>query len=168
MSDKRKTLTAWDDDTALQGPNAPKNDGHIEHLIRYLLTVYDRFGNTAITCDCKLQWGATALWKRDEQKKRITDLERDLAAAQEQLSECTKMLHGEHDAHMTCHRELDAAQERLRAAREMINECRRIPVLPFPDPDAHSWQAFGTAVHRAWSNIQRKLAAIDDAMKEKP
>jgi hypothetical protein len=81
----RKVLTAWPDDMALMGPNAPKNDGRIEHLIQYLLTVYERFGNTAITCDCDLQWGASALWKRDEQKERIEALERDLLACQERL-----------------------------------------------------------------------------------
>ena len=69
-------LTAWDDDTALRGPDAPKWDGHIEHLIRYLLTVHKRFGNTTVTVD--LQWGATALWKRDEQKERIVELEQEL------------------------------------------------------------------------------------------
>ena len=61
------------------GPNAPKWNGQIEHLIRYLLTVYKRIGNTAITAD--LQWGASALHKRDEQKERIEQLERALAAA---------------------------------------------------------------------------------------
>lgn len=67
------SLKAWGDDVALRGPEAPKWDGQIKHLIEYLLTVYKRFGNTAITAD--LQWGATALWKRDEQRQRIVDLE---------------------------------------------------------------------------------------------
>jgi hypothetical protein len=34
---------------------------------------------------CDLQWGASALWKRDEQKERIEALERDLLACQERL-----------------------------------------------------------------------------------
>jgi hypothetical protein len=57
----------------LRGEGAPKNNGQIKHLIEYLLTVYKRFGNTAVTCD--LQWGAVALHKRDAQKERIEQLE---------------------------------------------------------------------------------------------
>ena len=52
----RDQLEAWSDDTCLIGPEAPKNDGHIKHLICYLMTVYERFGNTAVTA--QLQWGA--------------------------------------------------------------------------------------------------------------
>lgn len=72
------TLQPWADDVPLRGERAPKNDGQIKHLIEYLLTVHKRFGNTAVTTS--LQWGATALWKRDEQAKRIAELEEQLAA----------------------------------------------------------------------------------------
>lgn len=71
-------LKAWGDDVALRGPNAPKNDGSIKHMIEYLLTVYERFGNTCITAN--LQWGATALWKQDELRKRVVELEAALSA----------------------------------------------------------------------------------------
>lgn len=71
-------LQAWSDDVALRGPDAPRNNGKIKHLIEYLLTVYKRFGDTAITCN--LQWGASACWKRDEQAKRIVELETDPVA----------------------------------------------------------------------------------------
>jgi hypothetical protein len=65
-------LKPWSGDTPLRGPEAPENDGHIEHLIQYLLSIHERFGNTAVTCD--LQWGATALHKRDAQKKLIEEI----------------------------------------------------------------------------------------------
>ena len=70
-------LKPWDG--PLRGPDAPKDDGHIEHLIRYLLTVHKRFGNTCITTD--LQWGAVALHKRDAQKLRIGELEKQIEDA---------------------------------------------------------------------------------------
>lgn len=72
-SSARPTVTAWGGDVALLGPEAPKSDGSIKHLIAYLLTVYERFGNTTVTFN--LKWGASALWKRDEQAKRIEELE---------------------------------------------------------------------------------------------
>ena len=71
-------LVAWSDDTALMGPEAPKWNGQIEHLICYLLTVHKRFGNTRITAN--LQWGATAMWKQDELREKNVELERTLAA----------------------------------------------------------------------------------------
>jgi hypothetical protein len=37
-------LKPWAGDVALRGPDAPKNDGTIEHLICYLLTVHKRAG----------------------------------------------------------------------------------------------------------------------------
>ena len=73
-----QNLTAWNNDVPLRGSDAPKDDGHIEYLIQYLLTVHRRFGNTAITCD--LQWGAPALRKRDEYRQRVVELEDELAA----------------------------------------------------------------------------------------
>jgi len=56
-------LKPFDDGVALAGPERPKDDGFIEHLIRYLLTVHKRFGNTCVTTN--LQWGATALHQMD-------------------------------------------------------------------------------------------------------
>jgi len=76
MSD-RPMPKPWGDDVALRGPDAPKNNGQIKHLIEYLLTVYKRFGNTAVTCD--LQWGASALWKRDELTSELTEARTQLA-----------------------------------------------------------------------------------------
>lgn len=76
MTQERKPLKAWGDDVALRGPDAPRNDGSIKHLIEYLLSVYDRFGNTTVTAD--LQWGATALHKLNEEKERIAELEAEI------------------------------------------------------------------------------------------
>lgn len=77
----KEALKAWGDDVALRGPDAPKNDGSIKHLIEYLLTVYERFGNTCVTTN--LQWGATALHKLSEERERIAELEAQLAARPE-------------------------------------------------------------------------------------
>lgn len=46
----------------------------------------------------------------------------------------------------------DQASGAMLASLEKI---RRTPSMPFPDPGAHSWQAWGRAVHRAWIDIQR-------------
>lgn len=62
-------------------------------------------------------------------------------------------------------------------AREALEKIRRIPSKPFPDPSAHSWEAWGRAVYRAWQEIQhiaaiaalqRPDAAGDGAMKSAP
>ena len=100
-------LTAWGDDVALLGPNAPKDDGKIKHLIEYLLTVYERFGNTRVTFK-GIQWGASALWKDDEQEKRIAELEAKLAAASARSAE-------PHDL-----TELLATKEALSKARDAL------------------------------------------------
>lgn len=89
--------TPFDDGTALAGPDAPKDDGQILHLIRYLLTVYKRFGNTAVTT--QLQWGSSALWKRDEQAKKIVELEARIAKADDQIVALKKRLAVEMDAY---------------------------------------------------------------------
>lgn len=80
---KTEDLKPWADDVALRGPNAPKNDGSVEHLIRYLLSVHQRFGNTCITCN--LQWGAAALWKRDEQRLQLIAAREALVKARDAL-----------------------------------------------------------------------------------
>lgn len=90
MSEKGYLLTAWDDDVALMGPDAPKWNGQIEHLIRYLLTVYRRFGNTAITAD--LQWGASALHKQDAQKYDIAYLEATVENLMREKEELEKLV----------------------------------------------------------------------------
>ncbi len=37
---------------------------------------------------------------------------------------------------------------------EALVKITRLPVMPFPDPGAHSWQAFAEAVYAAWNRIQ--------------
>ena len=46
----------------------------------------------------------------------------------------------------------EAERDGLRAAIEKI---ARTPSKPFPDPSAHSWEAFGKAAHGAWRDINR-------------
>lgn len=50
-----------------------------------------------------------------------------------------------------------ASGEARDAARylQALTAIRRIPVMPFPDPNGHSWEAFGRRVHAAWCEIQQ-------------
>lgn len=117
-----EALQPWGDDVPLRGDGAPRNDGSIKHLIEYLLTVHKRFGNTAVTAS--LQWGATALWKRDEQAKRIVELEEQLAKAQSgptvSLGGCAPTLYGSGGTlgtlgpfSLKCHVDPDMAEDEM-------------------------------------------------------
>lgn len=50
-------------DIPLQGPEAPPFPDRIDDLIKYLVTISERFGNTAVSF--RLRWGAAALWSHD-------------------------------------------------------------------------------------------------------
>lgn len=39
--------------------------------------------------------------------------------------------------------------------REALRKIALTPAMPFPDPGAHSWRAWGSAVHLAWCQIQQ-------------
>jgi len=46
---------------------------------------------------------------------------------------------------------------------ELVGALRKIsrtPAKPFPDPGAHSWEAFAKAVFTAWRDIQNETRAI--------
>ena len=58
-------------EVACAGPEAPEC-GQIDDLIRLLVTIRERFGNTAVRY--RVQWGANALWIEDAQKQEITKL----------------------------------------------------------------------------------------------
>lgn len=73
-------LKPWADDVPLVDHNAPKNNGHLKYLIEYLLTVYKRFGDTTVTID--LQWGATAMHKRDALQEENAALRAKLEACE--------------------------------------------------------------------------------------
>jgi hypothetical protein len=59
------------DHVAIAGPDAHKCD-QIDDLIRLLVTVRSRFGNTAVRY--RVQWGSAALWADDAQKREIEKL----------------------------------------------------------------------------------------------
>jgi hypothetical protein len=67
-------------DVPCAGPNAPKCD-QIDDLIKLLVTIRERWGNTAIKY--RLQWGANALWAEDEQKREIDKLKKQLSKMKE-------------------------------------------------------------------------------------
>lgn len=58
--------------------------------------------------------------------------------------------------------------EVLRKAREHLTQGLRLPTMPFPDPGAHSMEAYARAVHSAFCAVRFKvidaLAAIDEAL----
>lgn len=71
------TPEPWTDDVPLAGPNRPANDGSVEYLIGYLLTVRKRFGNTCVTAD--LQWGASALWVAHREREELVRVKAERA-----------------------------------------------------------------------------------------
>lgn len=65
-------IEPYPDGVACAGPEAPVAD-QIDDLIRLLVTIRHRWGNTAVRY--RVRWGASGLWAHDEQKQRIADLE---------------------------------------------------------------------------------------------
>lgn len=51
-------------------------------------------------------------------------------------------------------RERESAKE-VERLREALEKIQRTPFMPFPDPGAHSWEAFARRVYGAWADIQR-------------
>ena len=71
-------IEPYPNDVACAGPEAPKAD-RIEELIRLLVTIQHRFGNTIVRYN--VRWGASGLWADDEQKQEITKLKKQLERA---------------------------------------------------------------------------------------
>jgi len=92
------------DDVALLGPDAPAAD-QIDDLLRLLVTIRHRWGNTAVRY--RIQWGANALWANDAQKRRIEALEDALEKIVGHFPQ-RKMVR----PHVTAARELLAQRER--------------------------------------------------------
>jgi predicted RNA-binding Zn-ribbon protein involved in translation (DUF1610 family) len=79
------TQVPYADDVACAGPDAPKCD-RIDELIRLLVTIRHRFGNTAV--QYRVTWGGSALWTEDELRGQIRQLEADRDQLRQQLWEC--------------------------------------------------------------------------------
>lgn len=60
-------------EVACTGLTAPKCE-QIDELIRLLVTIRERWGNTAVRYN--IQWGGTALWAEDAQKEEIERLKK--------------------------------------------------------------------------------------------
>lgn len=82
MSDESGAVAPYADDVPLMGPDAPDIE-KTSDLIRYLLTVRKRFGNTAITCS--LQWGGSALNARSRDKAEVARLQSEVRGLRERL-----------------------------------------------------------------------------------
>ncbi len=126
-SPKTKKLSAcnqapimpWVGDVPLMGPDKPRDNGQIEHLIQYLVTVRERFGNTRVREDITLCWGSTALWKCDSQKAEIEFAEAYLENAERDREALRQTLQSSGEAHVKNFNALEAEnkvlQERLSA-----------------------------------------------------
>jgi hypothetical protein len=64
-------IEPYEDSVACAGPTAPKCE-QIDDLIKLLVTIRDRFGNTAIKY--RVTWGGSALWAEDEMRREIAKL----------------------------------------------------------------------------------------------
>ena len=87
-------IVPWPGDVPLCGEQTPKID-QILDLIKYLVTVHARWGNTAV--QFRVTWGGSALWAADELRKEISQLttQRDeLAKALEPFAKVAKFLDG--------------------------------------------------------------------------
>lgn len=73
-------LVPYSGDTPLAGAKSPRAET-VEDLIKILLTIRSRFGNTAVRCS--LSWGSNALWASSEATERIEKLEGAIKSALE-------------------------------------------------------------------------------------
>lgn len=70
-------------DIACAGPTAPDCE-QIDDLIKLLVTIRERYGNTAVRY--RISWGASALWAEDAQKKEIATLTKSVARLKAKLA----------------------------------------------------------------------------------
>jgi hypothetical protein len=64
-------IEPYPSDVACAGPKAPKCE-QIDDLIKLLVTIRERWGNTAVKY--RVTWGGNALWVEDEHKRTIAEL----------------------------------------------------------------------------------------------
>lgn len=76
-------IEPFDKSVACAGPTAPKCE-QIDDLIRLLVTIRQRWGNTAIRY--RFQWGSSALWADDAQKREIDKLKKQVKRLKAKLS----------------------------------------------------------------------------------
>ena len=95
---------------------------------------------------------------RDLEAKRAAEAEKDRLG----LSFCA--LEAQYETACQIIREERPQAEQFRSdlaeALAALQNIRKFPALPFPDPLAHSWRAFGEAVYRSYCDIQRVAAAL--------
>ena len=60
---------------------------------------------------------------------------------------------------MTQAEEIAALRAENAKLRDALEQIKRTPVKPFPDPEAHSWRVFGEAVFSAWKSDKRTAHA---------
>ncbi len=80
-------LEPYSPETPLNGHDSP-GAVQIEELIKLLVTIHHRYGNTAIKY--RLSWGANALWVEDEQKQKIEKLEASVKRLKKKLAKVEK------------------------------------------------------------------------------
>jgi hypothetical protein len=68
-------IEPFDDEVPVVGEKAPCAN-QIDDLIRLLVTIRHRWGNTAV--QYRVTWGGSALWAQDDLRKQIAKLERKI------------------------------------------------------------------------------------------
>lgn len=76
-------IAPYDGDVPLMGPGTPEIT-QIDDLLRYLATVKERFGNTAV--HYRVRWGASALWAQSQSETIIRD---GIAAVNDEGNRCS-------------------------------------------------------------------------------
>ena len=66
-------IEPYANDVACAGPSAPKCE-QIDDLIKLLVTIRHRWGNTAIRY--RISWGGSSLWAEDAMRRKIDRLNR--------------------------------------------------------------------------------------------
>lgn len=74
------SIEIYPEGTPLNGENSPPFPKRILEWLQLLGTIYSRFGNTAVEVN-RLSWGGSALNRRSENDKRISELEAQLQTA---------------------------------------------------------------------------------------
>jgi hypothetical protein len=77
-------IEPYPDNVAIQGPAAEIPTEQIDNLIRLLVTIHHRFGNTCVKY--RIRWGANGLWAEDEQSKEITRLKTNLKTLRKRIA----------------------------------------------------------------------------------
>lgn len=113
---------------------------------------------------------------RQKQNANVERLEEENERLQQQLSDAQAEIDGILEDRATAEADLAEENDKYNAAQaecerlkedvvKSLEEMQRIPTIPFPDPGAHSWRAFGERAFTAYSDLRRLSSAILSRLK---